>query len=81
VVLATPVSSIPQVIEHGRNGLLLEGVEPRHVVPPLASLLAAPGEWRRLSEAAQADAHRFTYERYVEELDALLALEASRGSP
>jgi glycosyltransferase involved in cell wall biosynthesis len=55
-VVAAAVGGIPEVIEHGKTGILIPPGEPEALCAALARLLDAPDEARRLGEAARAHA-------------------------
>lgn len=57
-VVATAVGGIPEVIEHGRTGLLVPPRDPAALAAALAGLLASPGRAAELSQNALAFARR-----------------------
>jgi glycosyltransferase involved in cell wall biosynthesis len=55
-VVAAAVGGIPEVIDHGKTGILVPPEEPEPLCAAVARLLDAPAEARRLGEAARARA-------------------------
>ena len=72
-VITTGIGGSPEVVQHRRNGWLLESVDPDAVADVLAEAWSrGPDGLRRMGEAARADVRaRFSPERYIAELDAL----------
>lgn len=70
--IATRVSGLPEVIQHGRNGLLVEPDNPVEMARAALTILEDPGERRRMGAAGRATvARRFTVGRQVSEYLAL----------
>ncbi len=57
-VVTTPVGSIPEVVEHGRTGLLVEPQQAEPLAGALTSLLADAALRQRLGQAARREAER-----------------------
>lgn len=53
-VVATSVGDIPEILDHGRAGLLVEVRDPAALASALRSLITEPEEARRLGAAARA---------------------------
>ncbi|GJM20455.1 MAG: glycosyl transferase [Planctomycetota bacterium] len=80
-VVATQVSAIPEVVEHGRTGWLVPPSDPGALAATLAEALSAPAERAARGEASRALlAERFGLPRMIEETLALYTeiLEAGR---
>jgi glycosyltransferase involved in cell wall biosynthesis len=74
-VIAFAVGGIPEVVEHGRTGLLVRSVE--EMASAALELLGSPGRVRELAREARVCWQRsFTLERYRAEIAA--ALETAR---
>jgi glycosyltransferase involved in cell wall biosynthesis len=71
-ILATPVNGVRELIQDGRNGLLI-GREPDGIAERLAELAADPTMRTRLGAAARASALEFSWERMVLEHHELYA--------
>jgi len=72
-VAAFAVGGVPELVAHGRTGVLVRERDPRQLADALAMLLR-DGERRRAMGAAarQHVAERFSVDRYVAEVDAVL---------
>src|SRR5690606_10741799 len=71
-VIATPVGGIPEVIEHGRNGLLVPPGDIDALERALTSVLEAPAERSRLGSAARETIEaRFSLRTAIEQLAAI----------
>ncbi len=83
-VAAFAVGGVPELVAHGQTGVLVHERGPRQLADALM-LLLRDGERRRAMGAAarQHVAERFSVERYVAEVDAVLrqALAAGRPTP
>jgi glycosyltransferase involved in cell wall biosynthesis len=67
-VVAVARGGIPEVLEDGKNGLLVQDLEPGAFSAAVARLIAHPGEASRLGDAARETAiARFSADRMVEE--------------
>jgi glycosyltransferase involved in cell wall biosynthesis len=68
-VVSTPVGAIPEVVEHGRNGLLVPCGDVAALAQALRSLVDDPLLARRMGEAAREDHARcYDLSSYVERL-------------
>lgn len=73
-VVASRLTGIPEIVDHGENGLLVEPGNAAQLAGALELLLADPGLRTRLGEAARVKAERcFDLRRNVAELHRLLA--------
>jgi glycosyltransferase involved in cell wall biosynthesis len=71
-VVATRVGGLPEVVVHGRTGLLVEPESPAALADGIASVLADPGRAARMGRAARARVlDVFGWERTVDAYDAL----------
>lgn len=80
-IVATAVGGVPEVVENGRNGHLLDPADPYALDETLARLLARPEEWRRLAAGARQTAPRFGFGRMVEDTATVLAAASARPAP
>ncbi|OGK79645.1 MAG: hypothetical protein A2W08_04525 [Candidatus Rokubacteria bacterium RBG_16_73_20] len=80
-VVATTVGGCPEVVEHGRTGLLTPPGDPPALADAILRLLECPGEARAMGEAGAARVRAdFTLTRMVRELEAIYAAAlAARG--
>ncbi len=66
-IMAIPSGGVPEVVEDGRNGLLVNGLEPGAFASAVARLVAHPDEALRLGNAARETVMtRFSADRMVE---------------
>jgi glycosyltransferase involved in cell wall biosynthesis len=71
-VVATRVGVVPEIIEDGRDGLLVEPEDARALAAAVARLLDDPAAAARLGQAAQRRAReRFSLERMASEVEAV----------
>ena len=78
-VVSTPVSGIPEMIDSGRNGLLVEPNHPSQLADALERLLLDANLRGRLAQAArQTVEERFTIERSSRELMAVFQAGGSQ---
>lgn len=71
-VVATEVGGIPEIIESGRNGVLVPARDDEALAAALVHLIERPAEAAALAEAArQTIEMRYSYERMVSEFEAL----------
>ncbi len=76
-VVSTPVSGIPELIESGRNGYLVEPDNPQALAELLGELLTNPDKRRAISAGARETiAARFDLGRSVDRLDGWLSRES-----
>lgn len=64
-VVATRIGGVPEVVTHGASGYLAPVGDVDAMAAFGVELLADPQRWQRASEAARADAERFSAERVV----------------
>lgn len=70
-VLATACDGLPEILDHQRNGWLVQFGDQQALIDALAFLAESPEVRRTLAEAAREDvARRFSLERYMNELTA-----------
>jgi UDP-glucose:(heptosyl)LPS alpha-1,3-glucosyltransferase len=69
-ILATPVSGVRELIADGESGFLITA-DGAAIAERLRRLAADPALRARLGDAARESAARFTWQRMVEEHDAL----------
>ena len=75
-VVSTGVSGIPELVESGRDGILVEPRNPEMLADALDHLLSDEGLRKKLGQAASAKvASKFSVERSVTELLGLFQLE------
>ena len=80
-VAAFAVGGLPELVVHGKTGVLVPERGPRRLAEALAGLLADGGRRRAMGEAARwRVAEQFSVDRYVAEVDGILteALGAPR---
>ncbi len=71
-VVATRVGAVPEIIEDGRDGLLVEPEDPRALADAVMRLLDDPAAAARLGQAAQQRVReRFSLERMADEVEAV----------
>jgi glycosyltransferase involved in cell wall biosynthesis len=74
-VVSTPVGAAPELLASG-GGALVPAGDPQAMAEALVELLSADEtDWRARSEAAAAEAARWTWERAVDALEAALRTE------
>jgi glycosyltransferase involved in cell wall biosynthesis len=79
-VVATRVGAVPEVIEHDKNGLLVEPGDVDGIAGALSRLAASSELRKRLGKAGLEDAkRRFSAERWVEELRMIYTEVAGEG--
>ncbi len=81
-VIAAPVGGIPELIEEGRNGYLVDPVNVRRVIEILAPLSAQPDELAKIKVSSRAAAEqRFDERRMLDRYEAVFRhyLDKSRG--
>jgi len=79
-VISTKVGAIPEIVLHGKTGLLVEPNNKRELAKAINALLRNESLRRRLSLNARKHAKNFALERQVNELEALYykALDVSK---
>ena len=80
-VIASRAASLPEMVEHERNGLLVPPNDPGAIAAALARLAAEPDLWRRLSAAARQRVETsFTWDQVADRcLAAYAAGEGTEG--
>ena len=77
-VVATRTSSLPELVEHGRTGLLVAVDDPAALATALGDLLRDPARCRTLGQAGRAlVADRFDHRRTLDRLQTLVCPEES----
>ncbi len=73
-VVAGRIGGVPDALDEGTTGLLVDGEDPRSVLDALSSLLGDPDRATRMGEAGQRFVRDgFTWDRRTEQLRSLLA--------
>jgi glycosyltransferase involved in cell wall biosynthesis len=60
-VIMSNFSNAHDIVSHGRNGLLVESLEPGDYAAQMHNLLSDAGQWRRLARGAHASANGVTW--------------------
>jgi glycosyltransferase involved in cell wall biosynthesis len=72
VFVGSRSGAIPEVVEHGRNGLLFEPGDPEDLARALIELLHDPAKRSRMgTEARKTFEERFTLDREIQETEEL----------
>jgi phosphatidylinositol alpha-1,6-mannosyltransferase len=72
-VVAGRSGAVPEVVEDGRTGLLVDPDDPAAVANAIGTLLGDPSLRTRLGRAARARAQtRFTFEAFADGIEAML---------
>jgi glycosyltransferase involved in cell wall biosynthesis len=75
-VVATAVGGIPELIEHGRNGILVQPGRAEELARALVDLLLRPSFARALGRKARVDVvARYSFDRMVREFESLYLAE------
>jgi glycosyltransferase involved in cell wall biosynthesis len=75
-VVATEVGGIPEIVEHGRNGLLVPPRDEAALADALLRVIERPAEADALADAArQSVEQRFSFDRMVQEFEHLYCEE------
>ena len=78
-IVASAAGGIPELVEHGRTGLLSPVGDPQALAVQLMRLMADPGLGSALGAAARAEAaNRYSFDRMVASFDALYCSELAR---
>jgi colanic acid/amylovoran biosynthesis glycosyltransferase len=78
-VVATPVTGIPELVEHGRTGLIVPERDARALADAIRRLLLEPETTRRLADAARERVERdFDLQQNVARLRSLFEESATR---
>lgn len=71
-VAATPVGGIPEIIEHGKNGLLFHEKDPNSLADAVIYLLSDPDQAIKIGERGrQTVIKNYSPEHYIQQLDNL----------
>jgi glycosyltransferase involved in cell wall biosynthesis len=80
-VVATRVGGVPELVEHGVSGLLVEPRSPEALAAAVSELLASPERASRMGAAGRLAARkRFSVERMVEGVAAVYEEVAARAN-
>jgi glycosyltransferase involved in cell wall biosynthesis len=78
-VVGASTGAIPEIIEHGESGLLVQPRQPRALADAIGSLLADSVLRQRLANAGQARVRRlFTIERYCRDFESVVRVIVAR---
>jgi glycosyltransferase involved in cell wall biosynthesis len=78
-VIATDVGGVPEIIEHGRTGLLVPAREPEALAAAIDQLASDPGLRERLGSAARTSvSERFSWDRSTTAHEALYQADLQR---
>jgi glycosyltransferase involved in cell wall biosynthesis len=84
-VVATDVGGLPEIVQHGRTGLLVPPRDPAALAKAIGALLAEPERGRRLASAAAAGMHGLTIDavtaRFADLYEQLVAHAEPRPAP
>ncbi|MDZ7393132.1 MAG: glycosyltransferase family 4 protein [candidate division KSB1 bacterium] len=73
-VVTTDVSSMPEIVEHGKTGLLVPPADAEALAAAISRLLGEPELGRTLGRAGRVRVeHRFAIDRMIEQLEELFA--------
>jgi glycosyltransferase involved in cell wall biosynthesis len=72
-VLSTKVGSVPIVVQHGDNGVLVPPGNANQLGLAIRTLVNDISSWRRMSDGAKASAHLYTVERQVKRIEAFIS--------
>ena len=82
-LVATAVGGVPEIVEHGRTGLLVPPRDPAALASALAELLIDPQRRAQLADAASERINEFTIEsvasRFVNLYEELVAGAGNSG--
>jgi glycosyltransferase involved in cell wall biosynthesis len=79
-VIATRVGGIPDVIEHGRTGFLVEPGDSEDIRKHMEILLGDEALRRRMSEACLEEVKKYSWEHIAERIEAVLQKASSPGA-
>jgi glycosyltransferase involved in cell wall biosynthesis len=69
VPVASEVSAIPQIFDEFQCGISISPENINEFVKRILEIINEPNQWKKQSQAGQFAAFRFTYEKYLIELD------------
>lgn len=78
--VATNVGGVPELIEHGRTGLLVPPDDPDTLARALAGLLSVPERAVAMGDAARAATADFSFDRMARRFEAIYEQELARLS-
>jgi glycosyltransferase involved in cell wall biosynthesis len=78
-IVATRVGGVPEVMEHGRQGILVPPGDPAALAHALSELAGDPERARSLGASARERVAELAPERIAERLDALYLEVMARG--
>ncbi len=70
-IVATNVDGIPEMLDHGRAGILIPPRAPEQLAAAISSLLEDPAKIETYRQAARKDTDRFTISRVRKDVDAI----------
>jgi glycosyltransferase involved in cell wall biosynthesis len=80
-VVASRVGGLPELIDHGRNGLLVVPASPSALADAVGALLRDPARRRRMGEAARRSVDdRFSVQAMVEAIETLYVALAGQSN-
>ncbi len=79
-VIATSVGGIPELVQDGETGVLIESGDAEALRAAVLQLIASPELLQRMKNKAQLKAKTFSLSRMVEETDRLLQTVSRRSS-
>lgn len=72
VVLASTISSIPQILRETGAGLAIDPKEPQKYAETILELINDPSEWKDYRQAARRSACLFSYSHYLDSLKQMM---------
>ena len=77
-IVATRVGGVPEMVEHGRSGILVPPGRPEEIAGAIVGLARRPSYARALGRRARADAEaRYSFDRMVRQFEQLYLAEAA----
>ncbi len=70
-MIGTNVDGIPEMLDHGAAGILVEPKKPEQIAKAIAQLLETPSAIQNYSNLARHNVERFTIDRVCREMDAI----------
>lgn len=78
-VVATNVSSIPEIVQHDETGILVDVHDPDRLAAAIVAVLASPGRGRAMGESGRrVMLEKFTLERMVQRIETVFLAERAR---
>jgi glycosyltransferase involved in cell wall biosynthesis len=78
-VVTTETSGMPDVVEHGVNGLLVPPASSERLAEAVEQVCLSTDLRKQLGQAAQTTMHHFTWDRVTQKLEKVLSLAARNG--